>query len=129
MQRQFHAPAPNRLWVSDFTYVSTWQGFVYVAFIIDVFARVIVGWRVSSTAYTDFVLDAFEQALCQRQPEGKVTYHSDRGCKYVSIRYTQRLAEVGLVASVGSVGDSYDSALAETINGLYKTELIYRQGP
>ena len=129
VQRQFHAPAPNRLWVSDFTYVSTWQGFVYVAFIIDVFARVIVGWRVSSTAHTDFVLDALEQALCQRQPEGKVTHHSDRGCQYVSIRYTQRLAEAGLVASVGSVGDSYDNALAETINGLYKTELIYRQGP
>ncbi|WP_147061306.1 IS3 family transposase [Kozakia baliensis] len=129
VQRQFHAPAPNRLWVSDFTYVSTWQGFVYVAFIIDVFAQVIVGWRVSSTAHTDFVLDALEQALCQRQPEGKVTHHSDRGCQYVSIRYTQRLAEAGLVASVGSVGDSYDNALAETINGLYKTELIYRQGP
>ncbi|BCK74678.1 transposase [Acetobacter aceti NRIC 0242] len=129
VQRQFHAPAPNRLWVSDFTYVSTWQGFVYVAFIIDVFARVIVGWRVSSTAHTDFVLDALEQALCQRRPEGKVTHHSDRGCQYVSIRYTQRLAEAGLVASVGSVGDSYDNALAETINGLYKTELIYRQGP
>ena len=129
VQRQFHAPAPNRLWVSDFTYVSTWQGFVYVAFIIDVFARVIVGWRVSSTAHTDFVLDALEQALCQRRPEGKVTHHSDRGCQYVSIRYTQRLAEASLVASVGSVGDSYDNALAETINGLYKTELIYRQGP
>ncbi|MDN7351020.1 IS3 family transposase [Acetobacter senegalensis] len=129
VRRQFHAPAPNRLWVSDFTYVSTWQGFVYVAFIIDVFARVIVGWRVSSTAHTDFVLDALEQALCQRRPEGKVTHHSDRGCQYVSIRYTQRLAEAGLVASVGSVGDSYDNALAETINGLYKTELIYRQGP
>ncbi|WP_459987153.1 IS3 family transposase [Komagataeibacter kakiaceti] len=129
VRRQFHAPAPNRLWVSDFTYVSTWQGFVYVAFIIDVFARVIVGWRASSTAHTDFVLDALEQALCQRRPEGKVTHHSDRGCQYVSIRYTQRLAEAGLVASVGSVGDSYDNALAETINGLYKTELIYRKGP
>lgn len=128
VQRQFHAPAPNKLWVSDFTYVSTWHGFVYVAFIIDVFARVIVGWRVSSTAHTDFVLDALEQALCQRrQPEGQVTHHTDRGCQYVSIRYTQRLAEAGLVASVGSVGDSYDNALAETINGLYKTELIYRQ--
>ncbi|GCD67219.1 transposase [Acetobacter pasteurianus NBRC 3279] len=100
-----------------------------MAFIIDVFARVIVGWRVSSTAHTDFVLDALEQALCQRRPEGKVPHHSDRGCQYVSIRYTQRLAEAGLVASVGSVGDSYDNALAETINGLYKTELIYRQGP
>lgn len=129
VQRQFHAPAPNRLWVSDFTYVSTWQGFVYVAFIIDVFSRVIVGWRVSSTARTDFVLDALEQALCQRRPEGKVTHHSDRGSQYVSVRYTQRLAEAGLIASVGSVGDSYDNALAETINGLYKTELIYRQGP
>lgn len=101
---------------------------MYVAFIIDVFAHVIVGWRVSSTAHTDFVPDALEQALYQRRPEEKVTHHSDRRSQYVSIRYTQRLAEAGLVASVGSVGDSYDSALAETINGLYKTELIYQQG-
>lgn len=129
VHRQFRAPAPNQLWVSDFTYVSTRQGFVYVAFIIDAFARVIVGWRVSSSAETAFVLDALEQALAQRNPVGSVTHHSDRGSQYVSLRYTQRLAEAGLVASVGSVGDSYDNALAETINGLYKTELIYRQGP
>ncbi|GBR55609.1 transposase [Neokomagataea thailandica NBRC 106555] len=114
----------------DFTYVSTRQGFVYVAFIIDVFARrVIVGWRVSSSAETAFVLDALEQALATRNPAGSVTHHSDRGSQYVSLRYTQRLAEAGLVTFVGSVGDSCDNALAETINGLYKTELIYRQGP
>ena len=131
VKRQFKAPAPNVLWVSDFTYVSTWAGFVYVAFIIDVYARRIVGWRVSRTPHTKFVLDALEQALHERQPEHKsgLVHHSDRGSQYVSIKYTERLAEAGIEPSVGSVGDSYDNALAETINGLYKAELIHRQGP
>ena len=131
VQRQFKADRPNRLWVSDFTYVSTWQGFVYVAFVIDVFARRIVGWRASSSARTDFVLDALEQALYARKPVGpdRLVHHSDRGVQYVSIRYTERLAEAGLEPSVGSVGDSYDNALAETINGLYKAEVIHRRGP
>ena len=131
VNRQFHAPAPNRLWVSDFTYVATWQGFVYVAFIIDAYARRIIGWRVSRTAYAGFVLDALEQALHDRRPvsgEGLV-HHSDRGVQYVSIKYTERLVEAGLVPSVGSVGDSYDNALAETINGLYKAEVIHRRAP
>ena len=129
VHRQFQADRPNALWVSDFTYVSTWQGFVYVAFVIDVFARRIVGWKVSSSARTDFVLDALEQALYARQPVGQegLVHHSDRGVQYVSIRYTERLAEAGMEPSVGSVGDSYDNALAETINGLYKAEVIHRQ--
>jgi transposase InsO family protein len=129
VQRQFRADRPNALWVSDFTYVSTWQGFVYVAFVIDVFARRIVGWRASSSARTDFVLDALEQALYARKPVGpdRLVHHSDRGVQYVSIRYTERLAEAGLEPSVGSVGDSYDNALAETINGLYKAEVIHRR--
>ena len=131
VNRQFRAPAPNVLWVSDFTYVATWQGFAYVAFVIDVFARRIVGWRVSRSARADFVLDALEQALCDRRPvrQGGLVHHSDRGGQYVSIRYTERLAEAGIEPSVGSVGDSYDNALAETINGLFKTELIHRRGP
>jgi putative transposase len=131
VNRKFQAPAPNQLWVSDFTYVSTWQGFVYVAFIIDVFARYIVGWRVSRTAHAGFVLDALEQALYQRRPvKGQgLVHHSDRGSQYVSIKYTERLIEAGLEPSVGSVGDSYDNALAETINGLYKAEVIHRRGP
>jgi putative transposase len=131
VNRVFHAPAPNRLWLSDFTYVSTWSGFVYVAFIIDAYARRIVGWRVSRTAHADFVLDALEQALHERRPARKVglVHHSDRGSQYVSIRYTERLAEAGIEPSVGSVGDSYDNALAETINGLYKAEVIHRRGP
>jgi putative transposase len=130
VNREFRAPAPNRLWVSDFTYVATWTGFVYVAFVIDVFARRIVGWRVSRSAETGFVLDALEQALHARQPaESGLIHHSDRGAQYVSIRYTERLAEAGIEPSVGSVGDSYDNALAETINGLYKTEVIRRRGP
>ena len=131
VNRDFKAPAPNRLWVSDFTYVSTWGGFVYVAFIIDVFARRIVGWRVSRTAHAGFVLDALEQALHDRRPVsgGGLVHHSDRGSQYVSIKYTGRLAEAGLEPSVGSVGDSYDNALAETINGLYKAEVIWRRGP
>lgn len=131
VNRQFKAPAPNRLWVSDFTYVSTWQGFVYVAFVIDAFARRIVGWRVSRTAHATFVLDALEQALHDRRPlhGGGLVHHSDRGVQYVSIRYSERLAEAGIEPSVGSVGDSYDNALAETINGLYKAEVIHRRGP
>ena len=127
---QFKAQRPNELWVADFTYVSTWQGFVYVAFVIDVYARRIVGWRVSKTMHADFVLDALEQALYARQPDrDRLVHHSDRGSQYVSIRYTERLAEAGIEPSVGSRGDSYDNALAETINGLYKTELIHRRGP
>jgi transposase InsO family protein len=131
VKRQFTAERPNALWVSDFTYVSSWQGFVYVAFIIDVFARRILGWRVSSSARTDFVLDALEQALSERQPaqQDGLIHHSDRGVQYVSIRYTDRLVEAGIEPSVGSVGDSYDNALAETINGLYKAEVIHRLGP
>ena len=131
VNRQFRAERPNQLWVSDFTYVSTWQGWLYVAFVIDVFARRIVGWRVSSSMRTDFVLDALEQALYARQPErdGGLVCHSDRGSQYVSIRYTERLSEAGIEPSVGSKGDSYDNALAETINGLYKAEVIWRRGP
>ena len=131
VNREFHAPAPNRLWVSDFTYVSTWTGIVYVAFVIDVYARFIVGWRVSRTAHAGFVLDALEQAIHDRKPVGKggLVHHSDRGSQYLSIKYTERLAEAGIEPSVGSVGDSYDNALAETINGLYKAEVIHRRGP
>ena len=131
VNRQFRAERPNQLWVSDFTYVSTWQGWQYVAFVIDVFARRIVGWRVSSSMRTDFVLDALEQALYARQPErdSSLIHHSDRGSQYVSIRYSERLAEAGVEPSVGSKGDSYDNALAETINGLYKAELIHRRAP
>jgi transposase InsO family protein len=131
VHRQFRAERPNQLWVSDFTYVSTWQGWLYVAFVVDVFARHIVGWRVSSSMRTDFVLDALEQALYARQPQRdeSLIHHSDRGSQYVSIRYTERLAEAGIEPSVGSKGDSYDNALAETINGLYKAELIHRRAP
>lgn len=131
VNRQFKADRPNQLWVSDFTYVSTWQGWQYVAFVIDVFARRIVGWRVSSSMRTDFVLDALEQALFDRQPERSdaLIHHSDRGSQYVSILYTERLAQAGIEPSVGSRGDSYDNALAETINGLYKAELIHRRAP
>ncbi|NPC58459.1 IS3 family transposase [Caenimonas soli] len=131
VNRQFRAERPNQLWVSDFTYVSTWQGWLYVAFVIDVFARRIVGWRVSSSMHTDFVLDALEQALYDRQPERNrsLVHHSDRGSQYVSIRYSERLGEAGIEPSVGSKGDSYDNALAETINGLYRAELIHRRAP
>ena len=131
VNRQFHAPAPNRLWVSDFTYVSTWAGFVYVAFVIDTFARRIVGWRASRTAHAAFVLDALEQALHDRRPlhRSGLVHHSDRGSQYVSIKYTERLKDAGVEPSVGTVGDSYDNALAETINGLYKAEVIHRRGP
>ena len=129
VNRHFKADRPNQLWVSDFTYVSTWQGWLYVAFVIDVYARRIVGWRVSRSMHTDFVLDALEQALYARQPErDRLVHHSDRGSQYVSIRYTERLAEAGIEPSVGSRGDSYDNALAETINGLYKAELIHKRG-
>ena len=131
VNRQFRALAPNRLWVSDFTYVATWAGFVHVALVIDTFARRIVGWRASRTAHASFVLDAIEQALHDRRPvhRGGLVHHSDRGSQYGSIKYTDRLAEAGIEPSVGSVGDSYDNALAETINGLYKTEVIHRRGP
>lgn len=131
VNRQFRADRPNQLWVSDFTYVSTWQGWLYVAFVIDVFARRIVGWRVSRSMHTDFVLDALEQALCARQPgrDSDLIHHSDRGPQYVSIRYSERLTQAGIEPSVGSRGDSYDNALAETINGLYKAELIHRRAP
>lgn len=130
VNRVFKADRPNQLWVSDFTYVSTWQGWLYVAFVIDVYARRIVGWRVSRNMQTDFVLDALEQALFERQPAANdLIHHSDRGSQYVSIRYTERLDQAGIKPSVGSKGDSYDNALAETINGLYKAELIHRRGP
>jgi len=129
--RMTMAPSPNRLWVSDFTYVSTWSGFVHVAFVIDAYARRIVGWRVSRTPHASFVLDALEQALHERRPvnRGGLVHHIDRGSQYVSIKYSERLAEAGIEPSVGSVGDSYDNALAETINGLYKAEVIHRRGP
>ena len=139
VNRQFKAPAPNVLWVSDFTYVATWTGYVYVASrqtlrvcaVIDVYARRIVGWRASRTAHASFVLDALEQAIHDRRPVrgGGLVHHSDRGSQYLSIKYTERLAEAGVEPSVGSVGDSYDNALAETINGLYKAEVIHRRGP
>ncbi|MGS8519904.1 IS3 family transposase [Escherichia coli] len=126
VNRQFVAERPDQLWVADFTYVSTWQGFVYVAFIIDVFAGYIVGWRVSSSMETTFVLDALEQALWTRRPSGTI-HHSDKGSQYVSLAYTERLKEAGLLASTGSTGDSYDNAMAESINGLYKAEVIHRK--
>jgi transposase InsO family protein len=129
VQRQFTATRPNQLWVADITYVATWAGFVYVAFVIDVFARRIVGWRVASTMRTDLVLDALEQALWSRTGTQGLIHHSDRGSQYLSIRYSERLAEASIESSVGSRGDSYDNALAETINGLYKTEVIRRRGP
>ena len=131
VERQFVATRPNQLWVSDFTYVATWQGFVYVAFVIDVFARRIVGWRVSNSLRTDFVLDALEQAIYDRRCAngGDLVHHSDRGTQYLSMRYTDRLADAGIALSVGSRGDAYDNALAETVIGLFKTEVIRRQGP
>ena len=129
VNRNFTAKRPNQLWVADFTFVSTWQGFAYVAFIVDVFSRFIVGWRVSRNMKTDFVLDALEQALYARQPEKSgLIHHSDRGSQYVSIRYSERLLQAEVEPSVGSTGDSYDNALAETINGLYKTELVRKKG-
>jgi transposase InsO family protein len=127
--RRFEAERPNQLWVADITYVATWSGFVYVAFVIDVFSRYIVGWRVSSSLRSDLALDALEQALWARQPSEGLVHHSDRGVQYLSIRYTERLAEAGIEASVGSKGDSYDNALAEAVNSLFKAEVIYRRGP
>jgi transposase InsO family protein len=129
VERKFVATRPNELWVADITYVATWVGFVYVAFVIDVFSRRIVGWRVSSSLKSDLALDALEQAVHARPGADGVVHHSDRGTQYTSIRYTERLAAAGIERSVGSVGDSYDNALAETINGLYKTEVIWRRGP
>ena len=129
VNRQFQASRPNELWVADFTYVATWAGFVYVAFVIDVFARRIIGWRVARSMQAELVLDALEQALWSRSATKGVVHHSDRGSQYLSIRYSERLTEAGAQPSVGSVGDSYDHALAETIIGLYKTELIHRRGP
>lgn len=129
VERQFTAERPNQLWVADFTYVATWQGFVFVAFVIDAFARCIVGWRVSSSIKTDLVLDALEQALHARSDTDGLVHHSDKGSQYLSIRYSERLTQAGIQASVGSTGDSYDNALAETIIGLYKTEVIRRRGP
>jgi len=129
VQRRFQADRPNQLWVADLTYVVTWTGYVYVAFITDVFSRKIVGWRVSRSLRSDLALDALEQALHARRDLEQLVHHSDRGVQYLSIRYTERLAEAGIESSVGSVGDSYDNALAETINGLYKAELIWPNGP
>ncbi len=131
VNRQFKAPRPNALWVSDFTDVATWSGFVYVAFVIDAFARRIVGWRVSRSARAAFVLDALEQALHERQPlrRSSLIHHSDRGVQYVSLKYTERLAAAGIEPSVGSVGDSYDNALAGIVIGLFKTEVIHQRGP
>lgn len=129
VERQFVADRPNQLWVADFTFVATWQGFVFVAFVIDVYSRMIVGWRVSTSVKTELVLDALEQAIHARSNTDGLIHHSDRGSQYLSIRYSQRLAECGIRASVGTTGDSYDNALAETINGLYKTEVIRRRGP
>lgn len=130
VERDFHATRPNQLWVADITYVATWLGFVYVAFVVDVFSRRIVGWRVSSSLRSDLALDALEQALHARpRNDEELVHHTDRGVQYLSIRYTERLAEAGIERSVGSVGDSYDNALAETIIGLFKTEVIRQQGP
>lgn len=129
VQRDFQAARPNQLWVSDLTYVATWRGFVYVAFVIDVFARRIVGWRAAATLRSDLALDALDQALYDRELDGPLIHHSDRGVQYLAIRYTERLAEVGIEPSVGSRGDSYDNALAETVIGLYKTEVIRQAGP
>jgi putative transposase len=131
VDRNFTATRPNQLWVADFTYVATWRGFVYVAFVIDVFARRIVGWRVSASLRTDFVLDALEQALYDRQGDGLdgLVHHSDRGTQYLSMRYTDRLTAAGIALSVGGQGDAYDNALAETVIGLFKTEVIHRRGP
>lgn len=131
VERNFQAKAPNRLWVADLTYVATWSGFVYVAFVIDVYSRYIVGWRASTSLRSDLALDALEMAIWARRDIGlgELVHHSDRGSQYLSIRYTERLGEAGVVCSVGSRGDSYDNALAETIIGLYKTELIRNRGP
>ena len=131
VNRVFEASRPNALWVADLTYVATWSGFVYVAFVVDAYARRIVGWRVSSSLHTELALDALDQALCERAVgrEHALVHHSDRGAQYVSIRYTERLAEAGIEPSVGRIGDSYDNALAESVIGLYKTEVIRQRGP
>jgi putative transposase len=129
VQRSFTAERPNQLWVADFTYVATWSGFVYVAFVIDVFARMIVGWRAATSMSTDLTLDALEQALWARKVKGNLIHHSDKGSQYLAIRYCERLIEAGVEPSVGSTGDAYDNALAETINGLFKAEVIRRRGP
>jgi transposase InsO family protein len=129
VERKFVATRPNQLWVADFTYVATWRGFVYVAFVIDVFSRMLVGWRVSTSMKADLVLDALEQAVHARSDTEGLIHHSDRGTQYLSIRYSERLAECGMEASVGTTGDSYDNALAESIIGLFKAEVIHRQGP
>ena len=131
VDRDFTASRPNELWMSDLTYVATWRGFVYVAFVIDAFARRIVGWRASSSLRSDLALDALEQALYDRQEDSaeRLVHHSDRGVQYLSIKYTERLAQVGIEPSVGSQGDSYDNALAESVIGLFKTEVIRRRGP
>ena len=129
VNRDFTAERPNQLWVADFTYVSTWTGFVYVAFVVDVFSRMIVGWRLSRSMTTDFVLDALEQAIHARRPGEDLIHHSDQGSQYLSIRYSERLGDAGIKPSVGTVADSYDNALAETINGLYKAEVIHRKAP
>ena len=129
VHRNFTATRPNQLWVSDYTYVTTWRGFVYVAFVTDAFSRRIVGWRASTSMRSDLALDALEQALYDRETDAGLVHHSDRGSQYLAIRYTDRLAEAGIEPSVGSRGDAYDNALAETINGLYKAEVIYHEGP
>ena len=129
VQRNFTATRPNQLWVSDFTYVATWRGFVYVAFVIDVFSRRIVGWRASKSMRSDLALDALEQALYDRETDAALVHHSDRGSQYLSIRYTERLADAGIEPSVGSRGDAYDNAMAESVNALYKAEVIHRRGP
>jgi putative transposase len=129
VERQFVAKRPNQLWVADFTYVATWRGFVYVAFVIDVFSRMLVGWRVSNSMKADLVLDALEQAVHARSDLDGLIHHSDRGVQYLSIRYSERLADCGIEASVGTTGDSYDNALAESIIGLFKTEVIWPRGP
>ena len=133
VERQFRAPAPNRLWVADLTYVKTHSGWVYVAFIVDVFSRMVVGWQASRSLRSDLAIDALEMAVFNRRRQGadlsQLTHHSDRGVQYLSVRYSQRLADNSIVASVGSKGDSFDNAMAESFNGLYKCELIYKQGP
>ncbi|GJG89435.1 transposase [Gemmatimonadetes bacterium T265] len=129
VQRQFTAARPNQLWLADFTYVATWRGFVYVAFVIDAFSRRIVGWRAHTTMRTDVVLDALEQALHDRETDAGLVHHSDRGAQYVSMRYSERLAAAGIAPSVGSAGDAFDNALAESVIGLFKTEVIHRRGP
>lgn len=129
VKRVFHATRPNQLWVADFTYVATWSNFVYVAFVIDVFSRMIVGWRAARSMSADLTLDALEQALWARKIKGNLIHHSDHGSQYLAIRYSERLIDAGILPSTGSVGDAYDNALAETINGLFKTEVIRKRGP